>query len=103
MAEPPAPSYYLEDAEGFSTGVTNFKPQLGLKLFKALETGNYARARQLRDLSYPLITLRSKSGENNIYSGANSVLVVKYGLRLAGRYSGTIREPLVEFPEENYN
>lgn len=96
MAEPPAPSYYLEGADGFSAGVTNFEPRLGLELFDALEAGDYERAKLLRNLSYPLMNLRAESGEDNIYPGANSVPVVKQGLNIARQYSESVREPLVE-------
>lgn len=101
MAEPPAPAYYMEGAEGFSAGVTNFEPRLGRELFDALEAGEYERARRLRNLSQPLMNLRSESGENSVYPGAKSVQVVKQGLELAGQYSGTVREPLVELPDED--
>ncbi len=99
MAEPPAPAYYLEGATGFSAGVTNFEPRLGLALFDALEKGNYERARSIRDLAIPFMNLRSERGEGNIYTGANSVPVVKAGLKSAGRYGGGVREPLVELSE----
>lgn len=96
MAEPPAPAYYLEGAAGFSAGVTNFEPRLGLAMFDALESGAYQRARSLRDLSIPFMNLRDERGEANIYAGANSVPVVKSGLEFAGQYGGGVREPLVE-------
>lgn len=99
MAEPPAPTYYLEGAEGFSAGVTNFMPQLGLEIFDALESGDYERALKLRNLSYPLMNLRAGTGEENVYPDANSVPVVKRGLELAGQYGGPVREPLVKLPE----
>lgn len=99
MAEPPAPAYYLEGADGFSAGVTNFEPRLGLELFDALEAGNYERAKRLRNLSQPLMNLRAESGEDNVYASANSVPVLKRCLDLAGRYAGPVREPLVELSE----
>ena len=99
MAEPVAPAYYMEGATGFSAGVTNFEPALGLALFDALRAGNYQRARKLRNLSQPLMDLRGEPGDG-FYPGAYSVQVVKYGLLLAGQYSGTVREPLVELPDD---
>jgi 4-hydroxy-tetrahydrodipicolinate synthase len=101
MAEPPAPAYYLEGAAGFSAGVTNFEPRLGLALFDALEAGDWDRARELRDAAQPLMDLRSDPGPHNTYPGGNSVQVVKRGLENAGQYGGGVREPLVELsPEE---
>ena len=98
MAEPMAPAYYMEGATGFSAGVTNFEPKLGLALFDALQAGDFDRARALRSLSQPIMDLRSDPVDG-FYSGAYSVQVVKYGLALAGQYSGTVREPLVELPD----
>jgi 4-hydroxy-tetrahydrodipicolinate synthase len=99
MAEPPASAYVLEGAAGFSAGVTNFVPRLGLALFDALEDGAFEHARRLRTLARPLMDLRAGAGEDNVYPGANSVPVVKRGLELAGQYGGPVREPLVDLPE----
>jgi len=100
MAEPPAPAYYLEGAAGFSAGVTNFEPRLGLALFEALEDGDWDRARALRDAAQPLMDLRSEPGSQNSYPGGNSVQVVKRGLESAGQHGGGVREPLVELPTD---
>ncbi len=97
MAEPPTPAYWAEGATGFSAGVTNFEPRLGLAMFDALEDGSFHRAKRLRDLSVPLMNLRGEAGDG-LYPGAHSVQVVKYGLELAGRYGGPVREPLVRLP-----
>ncbi|MCU4742589.1 dihydrodipicolinate synthase family protein [Halobacteria archaeon AArc-m2/3/4] len=99
MAEPPAPAYYYEGAEGFSAGVTNFEPRLGIALFDALEAGDDDLAHELRDLSFPFMNLRAERGEDNVYAGANSVPAVKRGLELAGQYGGPVREPLVELSD----
>ena len=99
MAEPPAPAYYLEGADGFSAGVTNFEPLLGRAIFDALEAGEWGRARRLRDLAQPFMDLRAERGADNIYPGANSVPAVKAGLEEAGRYGGPVREPLVELTD----
>lgn len=102
MAEPPAPAYYYEGAGGFSAGVTNFIPRLGLELFDALEAEDRERARRLRDLSYPFMNLRGERGDDNVYQAANSVPAVKAGLEFAGQYGGPVREPLVELSERDY-
>lgn len=96
MAEPPAPAYYLEGAEGLTAGATNIEPQIGIKLFDALEAGDYDRAREFRAIAQSLMNLREERGEENIYPGANSVPVLKAGLDYAGQYGGPVREPLVE-------
>lgn len=96
LAEPPAPAYYREGADGFSGGVTNFAPRLGLALNEAMEAGEWERARELRNLTYPYMNLRAECGEQNIYPGAVSVPAVKAGLEFAGRHGGPVREPLVD-------
>jgi 4-hydroxy-tetrahydrodipicolinate synthase len=101
MAEPSAPSYYLEGADGFSAGVTNFEPRYGIELFDALKTSNWTRAKQLRDLAHPYMNFRSETGEGNIYDSANSIPAVKAGLEFAGQYGGPVRPPLVELSEKD--
>jgi 4-hydroxy-tetrahydrodipicolinate synthase len=101
LAEPLAPSFYLEGAEGFTAGVSNFAPQLGLELFAALERGDSERALALRDRTVPFQRLRSEPGARNEFPGANSVPAVKYGLELAGQCGGAVREPLVELSEDD--
>jgi len=101
MAEPPAPTYYLEGADGFSAGVTNFEPRLGLALFEALESGDWRHARELRDVAHTLMNLRADPGENNGFPGGNSVQVVKRGLELAGAYGGPVRPPLAELTDRD--
>jgi len=97
LAEPYAVSYWAEGIEGFSAGVSNFRPEVGLALFDALQDGDWHRARQLRDICLPFQNLREGTGENNTIPGAVSVPVVKKGLELAGYEgfeSGNVREPL---------
>lgn len=99
MAEPPTPAYYYEGADGFSAGVTNFEPRLGLALFDALEAGDDELARELRDLSFSFMNLRGERGAENVYDGANSVPALKRGLEAAGQYGGPIREPIAELTD----
>jgi len=101
MAEPSAPAYYFEGADGFSAGVTNFEPRYGLELFDALRAGDWAQAKRLRDIAHPFMNFRSERGESNIYDGANSVPAVKAGLDFAGQYGGPVRSPLVELSESD--
>lgn len=98
MAEPFAPAYYFEGAEGFTAGVSNFAPRLGLELYDALEAGEFERARRLRDVALPYQRFRSETGEGNAFGGAISVPAVKKGLELAGFAGfdgGTVRDPIV--------
>ncbi|MGM0605925.1 MAG: dihydrodipicolinate synthase family protein [Halobacteriota archaeon] len=94
LAEPYAPAYWAEGVEGFSAGVSNFRPEVGLKLFDALSDGDWERARALRDICMPYQRLRGETGAENEIPGAISVPVVKKGLELAGLHGGTVREPI---------
>ena len=101
IAERFAPAFALEGAEGFTTGIGSFVPDLVLALQDALERGDYERALELRDLARPFEDLREETGPNNDLSAANNVPVVKYGLELAGRYGGPVREPIVELSADS--
>jgi len=94
LAEPYAVSFWAEGIEGFSAGVSNFRPEVGLALFDALSNENWARARKLRDACLPFQNLREETGQNNDIAGAVSVPVVKKGLELAGMHGGEVREPI---------
>jgi len=95
LAEPYAVSFWAEGIEGFTAGVSNFRPEIGLELFDALENGRWERARRLRNACLPFQNLRDRTGQNNSISGAASVPVVKKGLELAGLHGGAVREPIV--------
>ncbi|MCU4742475.1 dihydrodipicolinate synthase family protein [Halobacteria archaeon AArc-m2/3/4] len=94
LAEPFALSFWAEGAEGFSAGVSNFRPEIGLALFDALSAGDWERARALRNACLPYQNFRDECGENNEIAGAVSVSAVKKGLELAGLYGGEVREPI---------
>ena len=94
LAEPLAVSFWGEGIEGFSAGVSNFRPEVGLELFDALSAGNWERARELRNICMPFQNFRDETGANNTIPGAVSVSVVKKGLELAGLHGGTVREPI---------
>lgn len=93
LAEPFAVAYWAENADGFSAGVSNFRPEIGLELYEALADGNWARARKLRNICLPYQHLRSETGQNSDIPGGISVSVVKKGLELAGLHGGHVREP----------
>ncbi|WP_248910404.1 dihydrodipicolinate synthase family protein [Halocatena marina] len=94
LAEPYAVSFWEEGIEGFSAGVSNFRPEVGLALFDALTNGDWELARQFRNLTLPYQNFRGETGENNNLPGAISVSAVKKGFDLAGLYGGSVREPI---------
>lgn len=94
LAEPFAISFWAEGAEGFSAGVSNFRPEIGLELFDALSAGKWERARKIRNACLPFQNFRDETGEDNEIEGAISVSAVKKGLELAGLHGGQVREPI---------
>ena len=100
-AEPYAVSFWAEGAEGFSAGVSNFRPAVGLELFDALSSGDWERARALRNCCLPFQRFRGETGTDNAIPGAVSVPAVKSGLELAGLHGGRVRPPLVELSPED--
>jgi 4-hydroxy-tetrahydrodipicolinate synthase len=94
LAEPFAVSFWSEGIEGFSAGVSNFRPEVGLELFDALTVGDWERARRIRNICLPYQNFRDESGENNSIEGSISISAVKKGLELAGLHGGEVREPI---------
>jgi len=94
FAEPLAVSAWAEGAEGFTAGVSNFRPEIGLALYDALSAGDWHRARELRDACLPYQRTRDGTGEDNAIPGAVSIPIVKKGLELAGLHGGSVREPI---------
>ncbi|KZN22591.1 dihydrodipicolinate synthase family protein [Haladaptatus sp. R4] len=94
LAEPFALPFWNEGIEGFSAGVSNFRPEIGLELFEALTAGDWERARRIRNICVPYQNFREETGENNMIAGAISVSAVKKGLDLAGLHGGNVREPI---------
>lgn len=101
LAEPYAVSYWAEGVEGFSAGVSNFRPEVGLELFEALQNEEWERARELRDICMPYQNFRDETGTENTVPGAISVSAVKKGLELAGYNAGEVREPIRSLSEED--
>lgn len=99
IAERFAPSYALEGAVGFTTGIGNALPEVTLALFDALEDEDWERAKALRDVLRPLEDLRAETGPNNELEAANNVPTVKHCMDLAGLYGGPVREPIVGLSE----
>lgn len=101
IAERFAPSFAVEGAEGFTTGIGNFLPEAVLALMDTLREEDYARAREIRDVLRPLEDLREEASRDNHMSAANNVPTVKHLMDYAGLYGGPVREPLVGLSEED--
>ncbi|SER39691.1 dihydrodipicolinate synthase family protein [Natrinema salaciae] len=101
LAEPFAVSFWAEGVEGFSAGVSNFRPEIGLELFDALSDGDWERACQLRNICLPYQQFRDETGQENEIQGAISVPAVKKGLELAGLNGGSVREPIRPLSSED--
>lgn len=96
IAERFAPSFALEGASGFTTGIGNALPEATLALFEAIESDDRKTAARLQDALGRLEDLREEPGENNSLSSANNVPVVKHCMDSVGLYGGPVREPLTE-------
>ena len=96
VAERYAVSYAVEGAWGFTTGIGNFAPRPVLALSKALTDGDWARAKEIRDVLRPVEDLREEDGGGPAFRSAKNVPVVKYGLDCRGMNGGPVREPLRE-------
>jgi 4-hydroxy-tetrahydrodipicolinate synthase len=94
LAEPFAVSFWNEGIEGFSAGVSNFRPEVGLALYEALTAEEWDRARRIRNICLPYQNFREETGRDNAIDGAISVSAVKKGLELAGLHGGRVREPI---------
>jgi 4-hydroxy-tetrahydrodipicolinate synthase len=98
MAEPYAPSLWAEGARGFTSGVGNFRPSLSLALYRALDAGEWDRARTLRNATFPFQSYRAGAGDGG-FPGANSVPALKIGLESVGLYGGPVRPPIASLSE----
>lgn len=96
-----APSYALEGATGFTTGIGNALPNVTLALFNAICEEDWSAARRLRNALKPLEDLRAETGSENSIENANNVPVVKYCMERAGMYGGPVREPLVNLSQKD--
>lgn len=96
IAERYAPSFALEGAEGFTTGIGNFLPEECLALMTALREEDWERAIEIRNVLRPYEEFREEPGENNSYPSGNNVPGVKFGMELVGLYGGPVREPIVD-------
>lgn len=88
-------TYFAAGAEGFTSSVANFMPQVALDLYEAANAGEYARARALfEDKVQAFYALRAKKRGYEVSS-------VKTAMELCGLPAGPVRPPLVALhPEE---
>jgi 4-hydroxy-tetrahydrodipicolinate synthase len=94
VAERFAPSFALEGAEGFTTGLGNFLPEPSLELQEAIADEDWERALQIRDALRPIEELRDETDDSPVFGSAKNVPVVKCGMELCGFYGGPVRNPL---------
>jgi 4-hydroxy-tetrahydrodipicolinate synthase len=87
-AEVPAVGFGVEGAEGFTTGIGNFVPELAVALMDAIDRRDWERARDLRELARPFQKIRGE------VPGSTGVGVVKHGMEVAGYDGGPVRPPL---------
>ncbi|MFB6218762.1 MAG: dihydrodipicolinate synthase family protein, partial [Halobacteriaceae archaeon] len=94
IAERFAPAFALEGAEGITTGIGNFVPELSLELMDAIREADWEQARELRELARRFQEIRGQ------VEGSTSVGVVKHGMDIAGYYGGPVRPPLKPMAEQ---
>lgn len=99
-AERYAPSYAVEGAVGFTTGIGNFIPEWSLALSDAVSAGDWDRATTIRNALRPFEDLRDEAGGGPAFAAAKNVPVVKYALDSQGLYGGPVRPPLVDLSPE---
>ena len=87
LAEGWALPFYALGGKGFTSGLVNVAPELSLAVWRALEAGDYAAARNAVDLIAPFEVMRTK------YRNGANVTVVKEALRLRGAEVGAVRLP----------
>lgn len=89
-------TYFAAGAEGFTSSVANFMPEVSLQLYEAAVRGDYARARAIfEDKVQEFYSLRAKKRGYEVSS-------VKEAMELCGLPAGPVRPPLVQLnPEEH--
>ena len=87
-------TYFAAGAEGFTSSVANFMPQVALDLYEAAAGGDYARARAIfEDKVQEFYALRAKKRGYEVSS-------VKAAMELCGLPAGPVRPPLVELNDD---
>jgi 4-hydroxy-tetrahydrodipicolinate synthase len=93
LAETWAPFFWPVGAEGFTSGLANVTPELSLRFFAALATGDRPGARDLWRRLKPFEDLRAANGS------ADNVTVVKEALAQLDLCARTVRPPISELPD----
>lgn len=101
IAERFAPSYAMEGADGFTTGIGNVVPEQVLELQEALESHSWKKAKDLRNILRPYENIRQEPTAHPSFSSAKNVPAVKHGLDVRGWYGGPVREPLRSLSSED--
>jgi 4-hydroxy-tetrahydrodipicolinate synthase len=87
LAESWAPAFTAAGASGFTSGLVNVAPQLSLRVHAALESGDFAAAREILALIEPFERMRTK------YRNGANVTVVKEAVSMTGLAVGSVRLP----------
>ncbi|PDT81236.1 dihydrodipicolinate synthase family protein [Sinorhizobium sp. BJ1] len=87
LAESWAPAFTAAGARGFTSGLVNVAPELSLRVHSALESGDFAAARQILALIEPFERMRTK------YRNGANVTVVKEAVSMTGLAVGSVRLP----------
>lgn len=101
LAERYAPAFALEWADGFTTGIGNFLPELTLSLWEAIRAEEWDRVHSIRERIRPLEDIRDETGADNDIDSANNVPVVKHGMDIVGLSGGPVRAPLVDLSDRD--
>ncbi|MGV6873542.1 dihydrodipicolinate synthase family protein [Pseudochelatococcus sp. B33] len=94
LAESWALPFYALGGRGFTSGLVNVAPERSLAVWRALEAGDFARARYLVDSIAAFESMRTK------YRNGANVTVVKEALQLRGHAVGPVRLPGLPALEE---
>lgn len=90
LAESWALPFHALGGKGFTSGLVNIAPERSLAVWRALEAGDYARARAVVDSIAEFETMRTK------YRNGANVTVVKEALQIRGLPVGPTRLPGLE-------
>ena len=88
-------TYFAAGAEGFTSSVANFMPDVSLELFRLANEGKFREARELfEEKVADFYALRAKRRGYEVSS-------VKYAMELCGLKAGPVRPPLTELAAED--
>jgi 5-dehydro-4-deoxyglucarate dehydratase len=87
-------TYFAAGAEGFTSSVANFMPQVAFDLYQAASSGDFATARTIfEEKVQEFYSLRAKKRGYEVSS-------VKAAMEFCGLPAGPVRPPLVELNDE---